>query len=247
MRLVVGLGNPGQGYARNRHNIGFMAADEIVRRHAFSAWRNKFQAELADGTIGGEKVIVLKPLTYMNLSGQAVGEALRFYKILPKDVIVIYDEIELPPGKIRVKQGGGHAGHNGLRSLDQHIGKDYWRVRLGVGRPTSKEQVASYVLHDFAKADEAWLMPLLDSVAAHLPLLVKGNEGGFMNKVTLDTAPPKPEKPPKAAKPAAPDGGTASGGGAASPATPDAGKNALQIALEKAKAKLSGGNGTESS
>lgn len=245
MRLVVGLGNPGAGYARNRHNIGFMAADEIVRRHAFSAWRNKFQAELADGTLSGEKVIVLKPLTYMNLSGQAVGEALRFYKILPKDVIVIYDEIELPPGKIRVKQGGGHAGHNGLRSLDQHIGKDYWRVRLGVGRPPQKEQVANYVLHDFAKADEAWLTPLLDSVATHLPVLVKGNEGGFMNKVTLDIAPPKPAKPPKADPAAAASSDSATAAEAVD--KPDAGKNALQIALEKAKAKLSGSNGTESS
>ncbi len=244
MRLVVGLGNPGAGYARNRHNIGFMAADEIVRRHAFSPWRGKFQAEIADGTVGGEKVIVMKPLTYMNLSGQAVGEAVRFYKILPKDVIVVYDEIELTPGKLRVKQGGGHAGHNGLRSLDQHIGKDYWRVRLGVGRPATKEQVANYVLHDFAKADEAWLEPLLTSVATHLPLLVKGNEGGFMNKVTLDIAPPPAPKPPRPV-PVTP--GSPAAGPGAGPADADAGKNALQIALEKAKAKLSGPNGTESS
>lgn len=252
MRLVVGLGNPGAGYAKNRHNIGFMAADAIVRRHNFSAWKTKFQAELSDGTLGGEKVLVLKPMTYMNNSGQAVGEALRFFKILPRDVIVLYDEIELAPGKIRVKQGGGHAGHNGLRSIDQHVGKDYWRVRLGIGRPQHKEQVAGYVLHDFSRAEEKWLEPLLDSVATHMPLMVKGDEGRFMNKVTLDTQPAKPEKPK--AEPAADQSSNTTEQAAQGPSAPQSAPQggALAQALAKAKAKLAGGgdaggSGTESS
>ncbi len=195
MKLVVGLGNPGGAYARNRHNIGFMAADEIVRRHNFSPWRSKFQAEVSEGSIAGEKVLVIKPQTYMNLSGQSVAQAARFHKIDPADILVLHDELDLPPAKMRAKKGGGAGGHNGLKSMDQHLGsKDYWRVRLGIGHPGHKDLVSGYVLHDFAKADEAWLTPLIDAVAEALPLLLRGDDGGFMNRVTVLTAPPKPPK-----------------------------------------------------
>jgi len=193
MRLVVGLGNPGSGYAGNRHNIGFMAADTIVRRLSFGPWRSKHQGLIADRTVDGEKVLVLKPLTWMNNSGRSVGEAARFLKIPPEDVIVLYDEIELAPGKLRVKQGGGHAGHNGIRDIDAHLGNAFWRVRLGVGRPREKAAVHGYVLSDFAKADREWLEPLLDAVADHLPVLLAGDEGRFMNRVTLATRPPDDE------------------------------------------------------
>lgn len=200
MWLLVGLGNPGPEYAGNRHNIGFMAVDEIVRRHSFGAWRSKYQAEMADGEIGAERVIVLKPMTYMNRSGQSVGECARFFKIPPENVVVFHDELELPPGKLRVKQGGGHAGHNGLRDIDAHIGKDYWRVRLGIGRPHDKALVHKWVLSDFAKADAEWLETFLEAVARNTRLLVKGDQGGFMNRVSLATQPEKParDKPAKA-------------------------------------------------
>ena len=196
MRLVVGLGNPGPRHANNRHNIGFMAVDEIVRRYGFGAWRNRFQAQVAEGRIGGEKLLAMEPQTYMNLSGQAVGEALRFYKLEPDEVIVLHDEIDLKPGKVRVKQGGGAGGHNGLRSIDQHIGKDYWRVRLGVGHPGDKDLVHDHVLHDFAKADQDWLDKLLDAVAKELPLLLAEDDKTFMSKVNQALAPPRP-KPPR--------------------------------------------------
>lgn len=206
MILVVGLGNPGTEYARNRHNIGFMAADELVRRHSFGPWRTKFQGEIAEGTIAGTKVLVLKPMTYMNLSGQSVAAAARFLKVAVEDIVVIHDELDLPPGKLRVKRGGGAGGHNGLKSIDQHLGQNYRRVRLGIGHPGDKERVAGYVLHDFAKADQAWLEPLIDAVADTLPLLFKGDEAGFMNRVATATQPPKPkkEKPAEAPKAAAP-------------------------------------------
>lgn len=210
MFLVVGLGNPGSEYAANRHNIGFMAVDEIVRRHSFGAWRTKYQGELADGELGGERLLALKPMTYMNRSGQSVGEVCRFFKIPPERVIVLHDELELPPGKLRVKVGGGHAGHNGLRDIDAHIGNNYCRVRLGIGRPHDKALVHKWVLSDFGKADQTWLEPFLAAVAHHVGLLVRGDQGGFMNKVTLEIQPPKPkaEAKPKAdasskAKPAA--------------------------------------------
>jgi len=193
MRLLVGLGNPGAAYSRNRHNIGFMAADEIVRRHGFSGWKAKFQGELAEGTIDGEKVLVLKPGTFMNLSGQSVGAALRFHKIEPDSVTVFYDELDLAPGRIRIKKAGGSGGHNGIKSLDSHIGPEYWRVRLGIGHPGDKTLVSPYVLGDFAKADQAWLEPLLDGVARHLPLLLAGNHTDYMSKIALSL--PKPEKP----------------------------------------------------
>jgi len=196
--LLVGLGNPGGGYANNRHNIGYMAVDEIVRRHSFSAFRAKFHGEIAEGKLGGERVLVLKPKTYMNESGRSVGEALRFYKIPPENVIVFQDEIDLAAGKLRVKRGGGHAGHNGLRSLHAHIGPDYARVRMGVGRPDSKERVPGHVLKDFAKADKAWLEPLIDAVAGNVEMLLPGNDdGGFMSKVALAVNPPRPKPPRK--------------------------------------------------
>ena len=194
MRLLVGLGNPGASYARNRHNIGFMAADVIVRRHSFSPWRAKFQGQVCEGTIAGEKVLALKPETYMNLSGESVGAALRFHKIALGDLIVLHDELDLAPGRMRVKKGGGAGGHNGLRSIDQHLGKDYWRVRLGIGHPGDKDRVTGWVLNDFAKADEAWLGPLLDAVADAVPLMIAGDDAGFMNKVAVATQPPRPKK-----------------------------------------------------
>ncbi len=185
MLLFAGLGNPGEKYANNRHNVGFMAADAIARRHSFSPWTKKFKAEIAEGRIGGEKVLLIKPQTFMNLSGQAVGEALRFYKLEPSAVTVFYDEIELPAGKVRVKTGGGSAGHNGIRSLDQHLGKDYRRVRIGVGHPGVREMVHGHVLGDFAKADREWLDVLLDALADNADLVAKGDESGFMNRITL--------------------------------------------------------------
>lgn len=204
--LVVGLGNPGREYAGNRHNIGFMAADSIVRRHSFSPWRAKFQGEMSEGGIDGIKVLALKPLTYMNLSGQSVAAAARFLKIPVEQVVVIHDELDLAPGRIRIKQGGGAGGHNGLKSIDAHLGANYRRVRLGIGHPGDKDRVADYVLHDFAKADQAWLDPLIDAVATHLGLVLKGDDAAFMNKVTTATRPPKPktDKPEPAAIPAAP-------------------------------------------
>ena len=185
MLLFAGLGNPGAKYANNRHNVGFMAADAIARRHSFAPWSKKFQAEIAEGKIGGEKVLLIKPQTFMNLSGQSVGEAMRFYKVEPSAVTVFYDEIELPAGKVRVKVGGGSAGHNGIRSLDQHIGKHYRRVRIGVGHPGVKEMVHGHVLGDFAKSDREWLEILLDAIAGNAELVAKGDENGFMNKITL--------------------------------------------------------------
>ena len=185
MQLFAGLGNPGAKYANNRHNVGFMAADAIARRHSFSPWSKKFKAEIAEGTIGGDKVLLVKPQTFMNLSGQSVGEALRFYKLEPSSVTVFYDEIELPAGKVRVKTGGGSAGHNGIRSLDQHLGKDFRRVRIGVGHPGVREMVHGHVLGDFAKSDREWLDVLLDAIADNAELVAKGDENGFMNKITL--------------------------------------------------------------
>ncbi|WP_029007992.1 aminoacyl-tRNA hydrolase [Azospirillum halopraeferens] len=189
MLLLVGLGNPGADYARHRHNIGFMAVEEIARRHGFGPWKRRFQGQTAEGTVAGDKILALEPLTYMNLSGQSVGAALQFFKLKPEQVIVFHDELDLPPGKMRMKKGGGHGGHNGLRSIDGHIGKDYHRVRLGIGHPGDKNLVSGYVLHDFAKADKVWLDPLLDACADAFPLLVQGQPENFMNKVALATGP----------------------------------------------------------
>lgn len=198
MHLVVGLGNPGPRYQGNRHNIGFMAVDEIVRRHGFPAWRKRFQGETSEGILAGEKVMVLKPMTYMNESGRSAGEAMRFYNIDPAQLIVFYDELDLEPGKLRVKLGGGAAGHNGIRSLIAHVGPHFVRVRLGIGHPGDKAMVQPHVLSDFAKADKAWLEPLLAAVADNVALLVAGEEGSFQNKVHLALNPP-PEKPPRKA------------------------------------------------
>lgn len=190
MHLLVGLGNPGDEYARHRHNIGFMAVEEAARRFGFSAWRQRFHGRAAEGMAEGARVLALQPLTYMNLSGQAVAAALAFYKLTPEDVVVFHDDLDLAPGKVRVKKGGGAGGHNGLRSLDSHIGPAYWRVRLGIGHPGDKTQVHGYVLHDFAKADSTWLEPVLDACAQALPLLLAGQPDKFMNRVTMLTAPP---------------------------------------------------------
>ena len=195
MLLLVGLGNPGPRYANNRHNIGFMAVDEIARRHGFAPWRVRFQGLIADGRIGAQRALLLKPQTYMNESGRSVGEALRFYKLAPGAVSVFYDEIDLVFGKIKVKTGGGAGGHNGIRSLDAHIGKDYRRVRLGVGRPARKEMVQGHVLQDFAKAEMPGVEKLIDALVGELPLLLEGDEGAFMSRVAHLMAPPKPPRP----------------------------------------------------
>jgi peptidyl-tRNA hydrolase, PTH1 family len=185
MRLFVGLGNPGSKYQGNRHNIGFMAVDEIARRHGFGPWRRRFQGETSEGTIGVERVILLKPTTYMNDSGQSVGEAANFFKIEMGDITVFHDEIELPPAKVRVKLGGGIAGHNGLRSISAHVGNEYRRVRLGVGHPGVKDLVHSHVLNDFAKSDMPWVEALREVVAENAALIVTGQDSAFQNKVHL--------------------------------------------------------------
>lgn len=200
MLLVVGLGNPGSDYARNRHNIGFMAADVLVRRYSFGPWRSKFQGEVAEGIIGGEKVMALKPQTYMNLSGQSVAAAARFLKVPVDDIIVLHDELDVAPGRLKVKRGGGAGGHNGLKSIDSHLGQNYRRVRLGIGHPGDRDLVSGYVLHDFAKADEAWLVPVLDAVADTFPMLASGDDAGFATRVAHLTAPPKPKKDKPAAE-----------------------------------------------
>lgn len=191
MRLVVGLGNPGSRYARNRHNIGFMAADAIARRHGFPAFRSRFKGELSEGVIAEEKRLLLKPQTFMNDSGEAVLAAAQFYKIPPEEIVVLHDELDLRPGKLRVKRGGGNAGHNGLRSIDALIGPDYWRVRLGIGHPGVKELVYPYVLQNFP-AEEAtgWVAPLLDAVAETIGLLLSGAPDAFMSEVARRFAPP---------------------------------------------------------
>jgi peptidyl-tRNA hydrolase, PTH1 family len=185
MRLFVGLGNPGAKYASHRHNIGFMAVDEIARRHGFTPWRRRFQGQTSEGVLGHEKVVLLKPTTYMNESGRAVQEAQNFFKLSASDVTVFQDELELPPAKVRVKVGGGIAGHNGLRSISSHIGNDYRRVRLGIGHPGIKELVHSYVLSDFAKGDWAWVEALCQAVADCAGLLAAGHDSSFQNKVHL--------------------------------------------------------------
>ena len=185
MLLLVGLGNPGPKYAGNRHNIGFMAVDEIVRRHWLTAWRKRFQGAVSEGLIDGVKLAVLKPMTFMNESGRAVGEAMRFYQLAPADVIVFHDELDLPPGKVRTKLGGGAAGNNGLRSISAHIGPDYRRVRIGIGHPGHKDAVLHHVLADFSKAEREFVPELIEAIGEALPLLLKGDEGSFQNKVHL--------------------------------------------------------------
>ena len=192
MKLFVGLGNPGAKYAGNRHNIGFMALDRIAADHGFGPWRKAHQGLVSEGRLGSEKVVLLKPETFMNLSGQSVRSAVDFWKLTPADIVVFHDELDLAPGKCRVKQGGGHAGHNGLRSIHGHIGEAYGRVRLGIGHPGHKDAVAHYVLHDFAKADGDWLDDLLRGLSDGAPTLAAGDGSRFMSAVALRTAPPRP-------------------------------------------------------
>ncbi len=218
MILLVGLGNPGPKFANNRHNIGFMAADEIVRRHNLSSWRKKFHGEFAEGVVDGHKVMVLKPMTYMNESGRAVAAAARFYGLDADNVVVIYDELDLPAGKMRMKTGGGLAGHNGLKSIKAHLGADFHRLRLGIGHPGHKDKVQGYVLKDFPKVDREWLDPLLDAVSEHAGLLASREFATFQNRVHLrinpsagapaETGKPAkaPDKPAAADKPAEPSG-----------------------------------------
>lgn len=197
MLLLVGLGNPGPKYENNRHNIGFMAVDELVRRHSlFSPWKSRFQGLVSEGRLGSEKILILKPHTYMNNSGQAVNEAIRFYKIDPQDVIVIYDELDIQVGKLKVKTGGGHGGHNGLRSMDAHIGKDYTRIRLGIGHPGDKSKVSNHVLGDFGKEDKKTIEKQIEAVIEALPELIDAesfSKGGpkLSTKVSLLLNPPK--------------------------------------------------------
>jgi PTH1 family peptidyl-tRNA hydrolase len=192
MRLVVGLGNPGARYARNRHNIGFMAVDAIARRHGFAGFRSRFKGELSEGSIDGQRRLLLKPQTFMNASGEAVAEAARFFKISPSEIVVIHDEIDLRPGKLRVKLGGGNAGHNGLRSIDALIGPDFWRVRIGVGHPGIKELVQPYVLQNFSEEEvRLWVVPLLAAVAETIELLLTGAPDAFMSEVARRFTPPE--------------------------------------------------------
>lgn len=207
MHLIVGLGNPGDAYSRHRHNIGFMAVDAIARRNHFPPFRTKFHGFVTDGTIDGERVLLLKPQTFMNRSGDSVAAAAKFYKLSAEDVTVFHDELDLAPGKVRVKRGGSNGGHNGLRSIDPQIGVNYRRVRLGIGHPGHKSRVNGHVLSDFHKIDHDWLEPLLDAIADNVGLLVKGDEGSFMNKLALALPDANSGKPGKAEKPAAPGAG----------------------------------------
>ncbi|WP_171117424.1 aminoacyl-tRNA hydrolase [Ruegeria sp. HKCCA5463] len=226
MKLFVGLGNPGQKYARNRHNIGFMAVERIAEDHGFGPWKSKFQGEISEGRLGSEKILLLKPQTFMNRSGQSVGEAMRFYKLESTDVVVFHDELDLAPGKVRVKAGGGHAGHNGLRSIHDHIGAAYDRVRLGIGHPGRKEMVSAYVLSDFAKSEADWLDDVLRGVSDGVPHLARDDGGKFMNAVALRTA------PPRSSKTAAPKAETAP---KAPPEPPADERSAMQKLLDRFK------------
>ena len=199
MKLFVGLGNPGDRYARHRHNVGFMAVERIADRFRFGPWRQRFQGRLAEGLIDGERVWLLEPQTFMNESGRSIAEAARFMKLPLGDVVVFHDELDLAAGKVRVKEGGGVAGHNGLRSADACLGsREFRRVRIGIGHPGHKDRVTGHVLSDFHKAEQTWLEPLLDAIADAAPLLAKGEDNAFMSRVALLTQPPRPER----AKPA---------------------------------------------
>ena len=233
MKLIVGLGNPGAKYAGNRHNIGFMAVDRIAADHGFAPWKSKHQGSISEGRFGSDRAVLLKPETYMNNSGQSVQAAMRFYKLDPEDVIVLHDEIDLAPGKVRHKLGGGHAGHNGLRSIHNHIGPEYARVRLGVGHPGHKDLVPTYVLQDFAKADTDWLDDVLRGVSDGAASLAAGDPAKFLNAVALRVSPPRsgtgqknPSPKPKAQ--AKPEPKT-------SPAPEPEQKSALQRLVERFK------------
>lgn len=185
MLLFVGLGNPGARYAGNRHNIGFMAVEAIAKRHGFAPWRRRFQGVTTEGSIDGKKTLLLLPGTFMNESGRAVAEAANFYKLDLKDIVVLHDELELPPGKVRIKIGGGNAGHNGLRSVSEHMGNDYKRMRIGIGHPGNKDLVHSYVLSDFAKAEKPWVETLCDAIADNAGILARDQDSSFQNKIHL--------------------------------------------------------------
>lgn len=187
MKLFVGLGNPGAQYAFNRHNVGFMALDVMAAAHGFAAWRKRFQGLTSEGRLGGEQVMLLKPQTFMNESGRSAGEAARFYKIPVNNVVAFHDELDLAPGKVRVKIGGGVAGHNGLKSLTAHLGNDYMRVRIGIGHPGHRERVVGHVLRDFAKSDMDWLEPVLSAMSDAAPLLAKGEKDRFQTQVAQET------------------------------------------------------------
>ena len=201
MLLFVGLGNPGRAHAGNRHNIGFMAIEAIARRHGFPSPRMRFQGQVREGTIAGARVMLLEPQTYMNESGRSVGEAARFHKIGIDEIVVLHDELDLAPGKCRIKRGGGVAGHNGLRSITSHVGNDYKRVRLGIGHPGDKSLVHAYVLNDFAKNETGWVTAMCDAIADNADLLVKGDDAGLQNRVHLELeahAPCAPGRPREA-------------------------------------------------
>ncbi len=194
MLIFAGLGNPGPKYARQRHNIGTMVADEIIRRHGLRLAQARHHSYVATGEVAGEKILLLKPKTFMNDSGRAVGSALRYFKLRARDVTAIHDDLDLVLGKVRVKHGGGHGGHNGLRSIDSHIGKDYRRIRIGIGHPGDRKRVQRWVLSDFAKADQSLMREIIDAVCEALPILVEGDDAGFMTKVALIRPPPKPAR-----------------------------------------------------
>ncbi|MBE1236530.1 aminoacyl-tRNA hydrolase [Phaeovibrio sulfidiphilus] len=202
MKLLVGLGNPGSQYEGNRHNVGFMALEALASAYGIGPFRSRFQGDFADGRIGNERVLMLMPGTYMNRSGQSVGEAARFYKIPPSDIIVFHDDLDLAFARVRVKQGGGHGGHNGLRDLDAHIGADYWRVRLGIGHPGDKARVHGHVLSDFSKAERAEIDTLLGGLAKAFPLMLAGDASGMTSRLAVLTKPPRK---PGAAKTGTPD------------------------------------------
>lgn len=204
MKLFVGLGNPGAKYARHRHNVGFMAVEQIADRHGFGPWRRRFQGYAADGELDGTKVLLLKPDTYMNESGRAVGEAARFLKLATSDIVVFHDELDLLPGKLKVKTGGGNAGHNGLRSITAHLDNEYVRVRIGIGHPGAKELVQAWVLHDFSRADQDWLDPLLGAIADAVPRLVADDAPRFLTDVARTLAREDEEETPKRRR--SPDG-----------------------------------------
>jgi len=200
--LIAGLGNPGAKYTRHRHNVGFMVADAIAARHRFAPYRPRYHGSIAEGTIGGRKTLILKPMTFMNESGLSVGEAARYLKVPTQGIVVIHDEVDLVPGKIRAKAGGSDAGHNGLRSVTSVLGANYRRVRIGVGHPGVAPLVPAYVLRDFPKADYEWLTPLIDAIAEAAPYLAADDDAGFMNRVALLTRPQRAQKPkPEEKKP----------------------------------------------
>ncbi len=192
MRLIVGLGNAGLKYANNRHNVGFMAVDDIVHRHSFGIWKIRFHGVISEGRISGEKILILKPSTFMNSSGLAVGEMAHFYKISPDNIIVFHDELDIVPAKLKIKQGGGNGGHNGLRSLDSHlVNKNYWRIRIGIGHPGDRDRVSAYVLSDFSKLERPSIDGLIDTLSVSLPILFEKDHVAFQNKVAILQNPPK--------------------------------------------------------